>query len=257
MNAHAALVVALGACLLPWQAAPAGDLAATVARLQQRVDELEHRVVIQQDVEDIRRLQYTYGYLMDKQLFSQVVDLFVDEPVSVEWGGGGVYRGRAGLLRRYGDGKDVGPRFGMMIEHMQLQGVIHVADDRRTAKARFRALVMFAMNPADPASAQWQNGLYEMEYARERGAWKISKLDYKQVVTAPHVDGWTKSPQFSQCGPGTADAPTTWYHPYPESGVFPFHYPNPVTGRPIEAPLDPTHYWIGNWPGEFGQCGHR
>ena len=52
------------------------------------------------------------------------------------------------------------------------------------------------------------------------------------------------------------DAPTTWYHPFPEAGVLQYHYPNPVTGEMPREVLDPTHYWKGNWPGEFGQTGH-
>jgi hypothetical protein len=36
---------------------------------------------------------------------------------------------------------------------------------------------------------------------------------------------------------------------------MPFHFKNPVTGETAPELVDPTHYWKGNWPGEFGQSG--
>jgi hypothetical protein len=236
---------------------PAKAVEKRLEELERRLAQAEAELGRQQDVEAIRVLQYTYGYYMDKQLFKQVVDLFSEHPVSAEWGGSGVYLGRAGVIRRFGNGLDVGPKYGVLREHLQLQGVIHVAPDRKTAKGRFHALILWAMDPKDPTGQQWQMGIYENEYVRENGVWKFSKLDYKQVLTTPYSDGWGKTQLYSGCGPGTADLPTTWYHPYPENGVFPFHYPNPVTGADVPDMLDSTRYWIGNWPGEFGQCGHH
>lgn len=232
-----------------------GSDAATIRALAARVEKLEHQIEIQRDIEEIRILQYSYGYYMDNLLFKQVVDLFSRNPISVEWGGGGVYKGREGIIRKYGNGVDGGPKYGVFREHLQLQGVIHVADDRRSAKARFRALAFWALSPKDEKGQSLQSGLYEIEYVREDGVWKINKLDYKQTMTTPYADGWGKSQLFSACGGKDADAPTTWYHPYPEAGVFAYHYRNPVTGAEIPRMLDPKHYWVGNWPGEFGKCG--
>jgi hypothetical protein len=237
------------------QPAVAQDTNATIAALAQRVERLENELGKQRDVEEIRVLQYSYGYYMDNWLYKQVVDLFTREPVSVEWGGGGVYLGRAGLLRKYANGVDLGPQYGMIREHLQLQGVIHVADDRKTARARFRALAFSVLSPTDAKAQSIQSGLYEMEYAKEDGVWKISKLDYKQTMTTPYQDGPGKTQLYSACGGKDADAPTTWYHPYPEAGVFPYHYNNPVTGAPIPKMLAQQRYWVGNWPGEFGKCG--
>jgi len=35
------------------------------------------------------------------------------------------------------------------------------------------------------------------------------------------------------------------------------HFNNPVTGETAPEMVDPTQYWIGNWPGEFGQKGRK
>jgi hypothetical protein len=236
---------------------PAAGTASRIAKLEQRVAQLEDQIGTEQDVEAIRVLQNTYGYYMDRMLFKQVVDLFSDHPVSVEVGGGGVHLGKADVIQVYGNGVDMGPIYGVLKEHFQLQEVIHVAPDRKTAKGRFHALLLWALKPDDPQGQQWQIGIYENEYVKEDGVWRISKLNYKQVMTTPYLEGWGKTPLYSSCASSTADLPTTWYHPYPEAGVFAFHYPNPVTGAVIPDMLDTTHYWKGNWPGEFGECGHR
>ena len=228
-----------------------------VEALEQRVAALENELAVQRDIEAIRALQYTYGYYMDQQLYSQVVALWSRDPVSVEIGGGGVLQGREGVLHRYNEGVDIGPVFGFLREHLQLQGVIHVSPDRTSAKGRFRAIALVSMKPNDPEGQGIQLGLYENEYVQEDGVWKISKLDYKQIFTAPYLEGWSASPMYSDCAWPQADAPTTWYHPYPEAGVFPFHYPNPVTGEQIESTVAPGEYWQGNWPGEFGECGTK
>lgn len=235
--------------------ARADDAADRLRAMEQRLAQLENEVGIQHDVEDIRRLQYTYGYYMDQQLYGQVVSLWSDNPISVEIGGTGVMRGREGVLRRFGNGQDVGPVFGFLREHIQMQGVIHVSPDRQTARGRFRALALVSLRPGDAEGQGIQLGLYENEYVRENGVWKISKLDYKQIFTAPYLRGWSEAPLYSECGWDSADAPTTWYHPYPETGVFPFHYPNPVTGEDIPPMVAEGDYWIGNSPEEFGRCG--
>src|SRR5690606_8599308 len=54
------------------------------------------------------------------------------------------------------------------------------------------------------------------------------------------------------------DAPATLNHPFPETMVVPFFYPNPVTGQAVPPAVGETRYWQGNWPGEWGgACGKR
>ena len=44
--------------------------------LEARVAELEHQLGLQQDIHAVRRLQYSYGYFIDKSQYDEVVDLF-------------------------------------------------------------------------------------------------------------------------------------------------------------------------------------
>ena len=98
------------------------------------------------DAQAIRHLQHSYGYYMDKCLYDEVVDLFTEDgEVRFE---GGIYRGRAGQRRLYCEalrktftGGANGPTYGLLLDHLQLQDIIDVADDRRSAKARFRCFM--------------------------------------------------------------------------------------------------------------------
>jgi hypothetical protein len=96
-----------------------------LATLAARVEKLEHELAIQQDIHQIRRIQYTYGYFIDKSQYQECLDLFSDE--GEVWFLGGVYKGKAGLKRLYIDrfrgtftqGHN-GPRYGWLLDHPQL-----------------------------------------------------------------------------------------------------------------------------------------
>ena len=106
----------------------ANDLAAIIARLEA----VEHRLGIAEDVQAVRTLQFKYGYFMDKGLYAQVVDLFASDGELHFMGG--IFRGRAGLTRLYCDRLRAGftdghngPVYGLLADHMQLQEVCPIA----------------------------------------------------------------------------------------------------------------------------------
>jgi len=49
-----------------------------IAALDARIRKLEHELGIQQDIHQIRSIQYTYGYFIDKSQYNEVVDLFAE-----------------------------------------------------------------------------------------------------------------------------------------------------------------------------------
>src|SRR5690242_10026029 len=152
------------------------DLAALTAR----IEKLEHELAIQQDIHQIRRLQYTYGYFIDKSQYTEVVDLFAGD--AEVWFLGGIYKGKAGVRRLYIErfqkqftqGHN-GPRYGWLLDHPQMQMVIDVAPDRRTANVRGRSMMQAGLHHTAPGQqrAWWEGGIYENSYVRENGIWKI------------------------------------------------------------------------------------
>ena len=219
-------------------------------KLKQRIDALEHALGIQQDIENIRRLQYAYGYFIDKSQYNEVVDLFADD--SEVWFLGGIYRGKAGVRRLYIDRFRVtftenhnGPRYGWLLDHPQLQMIIDVADDRRTARVRGRSMMQAGLHEtAKGQQRQWmEGGLYENRYVCEDGTWKIQRLGYFPFWHGSVPEGWAKTPidfvpMAKKCYPEDPIGPDELMDPaprlWPATDIVPFHYAHPVTGQPIE-----------------------
>ena len=76
---------------------------------------------------------------------------------------------------------------------------------------------------------------------KENGVWKFSKLKFWPTYYTPFHEGW-KGKQLSCInGNGTATSPGADMPSTDKAGVFPdvyfppFHYPNPVTGKPVDV----------------------
>jgi hypothetical protein len=224
------------------------------AALAERLAVVEKQLREQRDIEEIRRLQHAYNYYNSSGLPQQVLDLVSPDAVSIEIGGQGVYFGKAGFERLFGQyqggqAADHPVSFGRVLFQIVSQDVITVADDGTRAKGRFRVLTPIFMGFPE-ARPRFNGGDYEMEYTKEGGQWMISKFKYVHAFAVTFEPDGTVSPGYSTQPSGREDAPPTWYHPWPETGVLPFHYPNPVTGQYPPDTTGQQHYWTGNWPEE-------
>jgi hypothetical protein len=210
---------------------------ARVAAARSRLGAVGARAARIADTNEIQTLQSSYGYYTDKMLWDEVVDLFADDG-TLEIGPSGVYVGKDSI-RRYllslSDGRQ-GPLEGVLNDHFQLQPIITVADDGLTANGRWRLFLMTGV-AGSGSGGSWGEGVYENEYVKENGIWKISKLHWFGTFVAPYEDGWLnadpKSIDAYAMGRGvTPDRPSSVsYEPYPGVFVPPFHYTNPVTGQ--------------------------
>jgi hypothetical protein len=236
-----------------------------LAAVEAELASLRNELGIQQDIEAIRRLHYSYMHYTTSRMTGEVIDLVAEGAESIEIAGRGVYYGKRGFITNLAPDAGSGQRargqyphgFGNLLFQVGGMGVISVAPDRQTAKARFTTLTPSVRGLEESQVVNLNMGVYENGYVREDGTWKISKLKYVHYACLTLRDLKVDA-SYSQW-PDAAnppDAPTTWYHPYPEAGALPFHYANPVTGEMPPEALDPTHYWRGNWPGEEGQTGH-
>ena len=90
-------------------------------------------------------------------MWDEVADLFADNG-TIEMGLRGVYVGKA-RVRQFLNllGPD-GIKDGELYDHVQLQVVVDVAEDGRTAKSRSRELNMIGVVDG---RAQWSEGIYE------------------------------------------------------------------------------------------------
>jgi hypothetical protein len=137
----------------------------------------------------------------------------------------------------------------MLFEHIIAQDVVDIAPDGRTAYGRFRTFLQGGVHetrkdapPQIPAQF-WEAGIYENEYIKEGGVWKFKLFNYKVVYQANYETGWAHSPltplmvgNYAVPYPQNPRGPDEVGPPpprWPQAVVMPFHYPHPVTGKPI------------------------
>ena len=201
---------------------------------------LAHEVQLLEDENAIENLQRIYGFYIDKGFWTEAASLFAAAG-AMEIGGRGVYAGRNRVLEYL---RAQGPEFpqqGRLHDQMQLQPIVHVAPDGRTAKARWR---LFAQEAVHREHARWGAGVYENDYVKENGAWKIQNMRLYPTMYTPYEDGWGKTalPLADVLPELPPDrAPAGGYAPYPAVFVAPFHYENPVTGGAVYA-QSPAHH---------------
>jgi hypothetical protein len=234
----------IAAALVAAATAPGAAQGQSMGEVEKRLAELRTRAQLLRDHDAIENLQAAYGYYTDKMLWNEVADLFADNG-SFEWGQRGVYLGKERIRRALLLFGSEGPDRGELNNYMQLQPVIHVAPDGRTAKARWRGMVQLA-RPNE--SGQWGEGVYENEYVKEGGVWKISKLHFYVTAFVDYDLGFNKSANPIE-GPSALfppdRPPTEVYRSFPGVYIPPFHYPHPVTGKPIDIGGQPADSVLG------------
>ena len=200
-----------------------------LARIGQRVQRLN-------DETQVRNLQHSYGYYLDRKMWDDVMDLF-SENGTLEVGQRGVYVGKPRIRRALEVFYGPFPlRNGELFDHINLATVVTIASDGHNACARTRQLSMIGLNGE---YARWEVGTYENEFIKEEGVWKIKVMNYYPEMIADYDTGWARdaSPAPAVSGEFPPDRPPTQvYGIYPEVHCVALHYPNPVTGRPLQYP---------------------
>jgi hypothetical protein len=204
------------------------DLGSQVEGLKMQISALAHQIQNSQDYIAINNLQDAYGYYVDKAKWDEVADLFTKDG-TLEIGLRGVYVGQdrvRAYLHRLSD-----LTYGTLYNHSQLQPIIHIDPDGRTAKGRWRAFIQVGQLKT---RAQWGDAIYENEYLKEDGVWKIRKLHAYFTYYVPYGKGWDQGgdpPPAAIPGLPPYLPPTENYKLYPDVYIPPYHYGNPVTGR--------------------------
>jgi hypothetical protein len=125
--------------------------------------------------------------------------------------------------------------------------VVDVSADRTKAWGRFRCFLQGGVHetktdaPKHIPEQFWEAGIYENEYSKRDGLWRIQVFNYRVVYQANYEQGWAHSDRtplvvshFTDVYPRNVrgpdelrPAPAIW----PDTFVMPFHYAHPVTGK--------------------------
>jgi len=225
-----------------------------LSELKQEVASLKGEVSRLRDESEIRKLHHKYGFYIDKCLYEEVVDLFSDSPDAFVEFLGGRYRRKEGVARLYIDrfrafftGGRNGPIEGFLLDHAMMQDICDVNESGTHAWMRLRTIMSAGTHESiakiHPRGLVqwWEGGLYENEYIKEDGVWKIFRLRYFPFWHGEFENGWahtkpnyvpfpTKTYPEDKTGPDDlVDQKMLW----PQTKVVPFHYPHPVTGKQV------------------------
>lgn len=206
-----------------------GSLRQSLAALQEEVGALKARAARAESHLAICNLQGAYGYYVDKGLWDEAADLFTPDG-TLEIAGRGVYVGQE-RVRQYLHALPPFER-GAVFNHMQLQPVVHIDPEGTEAQARWRAFIHIAWLGGE---ARWGEATYENGYRLIDGVWRIAKLHAFITYYCEFDRGLNHGgvPMVRTIDGLQPDRPSTHdYEAFPEVFIPPFHYANPVSGRP-------------------------
>jgi hypothetical protein len=208
-----------------------------IAYLKARITRMEQRIQQLRDREAIENLISIYGYYLDKNLWDQVADLFAEDG-TIEISQRGIYSGNKRIresLELYGP---QGLPHGYLHNHIQAQPVIHITADGKTAWSRHRAVSQLGSFGKDGLT---HGGVYENEYVKENGIWKIKKDHVYTTFFVSYGKGLIAGARGAAMPSDSIPPdlpPSEIYEAFPGVYLPSFHYRHPVTDRDIK--------WEGN-----------
>jgi len=143
------------------------------------LEEIEKRLNILEDKEAIRELQYKYLGHLTKVEWEQVFDCFTEDAVT-NIGVHGIKNGKAEIISFF---KNVIARGHVGKEgNFVVQPIITVNGDQ--AKASWFIYIMH-LDLTGTKAQDWAQGLYDIEYKKVNGQWKISYMGFQRRLGPP------------------------------------------------------------------------
>ena len=219
------------------------------------LDQLEQDVTRLEDIQAIENLERIYGYYFDTRQMKNIVDLFSDGHTDfVEIESHGRFFGKEGVKRMFLQAvggeppKDEAGRplaearprsAGVITVIIQLDGMVTLAPDGKTAKGRWHTWLCESFPFAGKLGQYWLHGYYENEFIKENGRWFFTRLFWNTTFYTRFETGWLVQPIVGFLPMPNPDMPMTAFHPYPSGYHFPHSFPHPITG---EMDKGETHY---------------
>ena len=146
------------------------------------MSDIEKRVQILEDIEDIKKLKARYcGYCDDGLDADGIASLFTDDGV---WDGDirGRYEGREAIRQFF---KEASQQVSFCV-HNVMNPIIEVdGDSAHGSWYLFQACT-------EGCQAKWVAGRYEDDYVKLNGQWYFTKLEIKFSYWTPYDQGWAK-----------------------------------------------------------------
>ncbi|UCC16486.1 MAG: nuclear transport factor 2 family protein [Dehalococcoidales bacterium] len=206
-----------------------------VKSLENEVADLKNQLQVLNDIEDIKRLQCAYGYYLERWMGEEIINCFSASPEVSGTFVEGTYNGPEGIRAYFGKTREQPPEF--LHQVMQVSPVITVDPYGLRAKGRWYGYGSVAFRPLngqiDPTI---MSVVYEMEYIKEDGVWKILKLALQMHYAYNTRRMLGMAGEEEPAAPENVELhPDEWAefdYGYPSGYIYPFHFVHPVTGKP-------------------------
>jgi hypothetical protein len=213
----------------------------TAKEMEARFKALEKKVGLLEDINEIKRLQRVYSYYVMHMMRDEIADCFADDPdVTLHWLEG-TWKGKEGVNRYFGVGTDrPEPPPGFLHQVMPIAGAVDVDPDGKHAKGRWYSFggVAVPNQQTGKTNPSIVGGLYEIEYIKQKGVWKMWKVDWiiPLSIRIP-PESWGTVEALGKMienfkGPEPDIKPVKGDPRFVSGYIFPFHYNHPVTGKP-------------------------
>jgi hypothetical protein len=222
-------------------------LESRIATLEELVNTLSLRLSVREKeiqelkaIEEIKKLQAAYAYYLENSMGQDVIDCFSHDPGVSGTFVEGTYKGSEGIRRYFSRMMEKTPSF---LHQVRMDTpYITISADGKTAKGRWYGDGTVAFKPLNnQIDPMYMNVVYEMEYIREDGVWKIYTLAFQMLYafqpskqkTVP--EGPKMHDPDDRLDPANMKLnPDEWAEydtQYPSGYIYPFHFKHPVTGR--------------------------
>jgi len=218
----------------------------SIEELEAKIRMLEHRIQVMEDIEAIKKLQRAYGFYLEHWMAEDLADLFADNPEAQLRIAAGEFTGKSAIRRFFRHGKEntempKSDNGEFLHQVMQLSGVVDVDPDGQRAKGRWYGFGANAFPVEKGVAPGWMNGVYEVEYIKEAGIWKLLKVRWCMTFHAPwtlsfvdeqkRVDVRMDRPHEQAGARGLRPTGEHEHTLYPSGFICAFHFKNPVSGR--------------------------
>jgi hypothetical protein len=209
-----------------------GALEKEIKSLKKQVKDKDTQITRLEDIDAIKKLQCAYGYYLEHWMGPEIMDCFaMDNPDVSATLVEGTYNGPEGVRRYFGKTREMPPDFLHMV--MQVSPVITLDKDGKHARGRWYGYGSIFSRTSEPLDPSMMAVIYEMDYVKEKGIWKILKL--RLLMHYAYNRGVIKQGPIDAEAASAMLSPDEWapYNTqYPSGYIYPFSFVHPVTGKP-------------------------
>ncbi|MET7401059.1 nuclear transport factor 2 family protein [Dactylosporangium sp. NPDC005572] len=162
---------------------PEGDAppaTATAEQLATRINRLG-------DEDAVRNLQHTYGYYVDRRMWTDVTELFTaDATYTID--NVGTYTGPAGVRQAMERMGPEGLTQGILNDHPLWDTIVDVNPNGQEATAR--GIELGLVGDANTRAASWEFSVFRNLFVKDDGVWKLKEVSLTPLVVAGYTAGW-------------------------------------------------------------------